>query len=77
MHYYVVQGIHECAVCKESPTDATRTAARPFEHDHLRAVVIVADERMAAPRAPWIVVPDGSLVTVNHALQVQITPLGG
>ena len=75
MHYYQVSGIHDCPVCRETPSDTSRAIARPFEHDHLRAVVIVADENMAALRPPWLEVPQGSLVTVSHALQMEITPL--
>lgn len=77
MHTYQVSGIRECPVCREAPIDASRAGTRPFEHDHLRAVVLVADEALAEPRPPWREVPPGSLVTVNHELQLRITPLGG
>lgn len=76
VHHYQVSGIHDCPVCRESPAEASRAAARPYEHDHLRAVVLLADDDLAAPRAPWHEIPPGSLITVSHELQLRVTPLG-
>src|SRR5262249_54812783 len=50
MHYYQVTGIHDCPVCHDSPGDATRAGGRSYDHDHLRAVVLVADDGLEAPR---------------------------
>jgi len=77
LHCSQISGIHECPVCKETPSGsgAMRHSARPFEHDHLRAVVLVGDDGLAAPRAPWTTVPEGSLVTVSHELRLEIAPL--
>lgn len=77
MHTYQVGGIHDCPVCREAPADASRAGPRPWEHDHLRAVVLVADEALDAPRPPWREIPPGSLVTVSHELQLRVTPLRG
>ena len=77
MHCYEVSGIHDCPVCRESPAEASRAATRPYEHDHLRAVVLLADDDLAAPRPPWRVVPPGSLISVSHELQLSVVPLAG
>lgn len=77
MAWYQVNGIHDCPVCRDSPVDAGRSSARPYEHDHLRAVVLVADDKDGAPRPPWAAIPEGSLVTISHELSLEVTPLAG
>ena len=74
VHYYRIDGIRDCPVCRETPAEFGR-GPRPNDHEHLRAVVIVADgdTSPADPPlgAPWLEVPEGSLITVSRDLEVE------
>jgi glutamine amidotransferase len=77
LFYYRVDGVRDCPVCREAPAAELARGAHSADHEHLRAVVLVADGgRASAPVAPpWQEVPESSVVTVSHELAVEITPL--
>jgi glutamine amidotransferase len=66
-----VNGIKDCPVCRTQGTDGR---VRPVDHDHVRAVLFVAD-LPAQPGAPFRQVPDGNLVAVSRDLTAHIAPL--
>lgn len=75
LSYYRVDGIRDCSVCRESPGEGRD--GRPIDHDHLRAVVFLADGDAASqPRAPWAEVPEDHMALVSHELGVEMIPLG-
>ncbi len=67
-----VDGMKDCAVCREK---RTHERPRAIDHDHLRAVLLVAD----APQpltAPFRTVADGTLLTISRDLTVTEALLG-
>jgi glutamine amidotransferase len=68
-----IESVSDCPVCRE----ATPAPGKPYkrvDHEHLRAVTLVAE----APKqtgGPWQEVPDDSFIAVAHDLSVQITPI--
>jgi glutamine amidotransferase len=74
---YRINGVRDCPVCRETPTELQR-GPHAADHEHLRAVVMVADsvEPARGQLAPmWQEVGEGSLVTVSHELHTDITHL--
>ncbi len=69
-----IDGMKDCPVCRDPSPGPER--ARPVDHEHLRAVVFVAD-LPADPGAPFRRVADGTLVAVARDLQVAEHPLDG
>jgi hypothetical protein len=74
LYMYRVDGVRDCPVCRESPAELVR-GPRAADHEHLRAVVLVADGAQDKPSPPWQEVAEHSLVTVSHELQAEISPL--
>ncbi len=79
MHLRRLQGIRDCPVCRERSGPVAESGrgarVRPVDHEHLRAVVLVADSP-GSPGPPWQEVAERHLVAVSHALAVTIEPLG-
>jgi glutamine amidotransferase len=68
-----VNGVKECAVCREAPQELGHF--RSSDHEHLRAVALVAAPGTDKVTGPWHEVPDGHIVTVSHELRVETTPI--
>jgi glutamine amidotransferase len=76
LHLYRINGVRDCPVCRENPAEYGR-GTHSADHEHLRAVVIVADgadEKRPLPSL-WQEVPERSIVSVSHELHTEITPL--
>lgn len=78
LRLYRVNGIHDCPVCREKSgaveRDGRGMRVRPVDHDHLRAVVLVADAQ-GAVEPPWEEIAERQVVTVSHELEVVVRPL--
>ncbi len=68
-----VQSITDCPVCRETQPAPGKQAKR-VDHEHLRAVVLVADVPQPV-KEPFREVPDESFVAVAHDLTVKTLPL--
>ncbi len=68
-----LESVTDCPVCREATPPAGKAGKR-VDHEHLRAVAVVADAPLVAG-APWQEVPDQSFVAVAHDLGVEITPI--
>ncbi len=67
VHALKIQGITDCPVCRESDPPSGHAPKR-IDHEHLRAVVLVADAPTPAG-SPWREVPDKTFVSVSHSLE--------
>jgi predicted glutamine amidotransferase len=73
VHVMRVQSITDCPVCRESEPQFGRLP-KQFNHEHLRAVILVADA--PAPNGGhWREVPDKTFVSVSHSLDVTENPI--
>jgi glutamine amidotransferase len=70
-----LESVIDCPVCRESTPPAGKPAKR-VDHEHLRAVTLVADAPAVAG-SPWQEIPDQSFVAVAHDLSVEITKMRG
>jgi predicted glutamine amidotransferase len=66
-------GIRDCMVCRERGPDGR---ARPVDHEHLRAVLLISD-LTEAPSPPFRLVDDDRVVSVARELTVNESPLSG
>ena len=74
VYYQRIQSITDCPVCREATPAAGRPAKR-IDHEHLRAVTVVADVPEAPTEKGWHEVPDDSFVVVPHDLTVQVSAI--
>jgi glutamine amidotransferase len=67
-----LRGIADCPVCRE-PGDRGRDGKR-VAHEHLRAALVLSRE---APleESGWEALPDASVVTVSHSVEIGVEPL--
>ena len=68
-----IESITDCPVCRESEPQFGRQP-KQHNHEHLRAVIIVAD----APNpggSLWQEVPDKTFVSVSHSLDLSEAPI--
>jgi len=73
MHVLRLQSIQDCPVCREHAHDVRD---KRIDHEHLRAVLLVADAPADAVKgAGWSEIEDDRFVAVNHDLHVEITPI--
>jgi glutamine amidotransferase len=71
LHYALLEGIARCERCS---LDETTPDSNPLLRSH-RRVRAVALSPQAHPEGGFLEVPEGSLVTVGHNLDVQVLPL--
>jgi glutamine amidotransferase len=69
-----VDGIVDCPVCRERVDPGGRDPKRVV-HEHLRAVLLVANGAQTLDGPGVSAVPDGSIVTITHAVVAEIAPL--
>ena len=74
-------GISDCPVCRE-PGDRVGRESKRVSHEHLRALLLLSNGELpgGADGAPlvgpgWEAVPEGSVLTVTHAIQTDLSPL--
>jgi glutamine amidotransferase len=73
VHLMRIASLRDCAVCRD-PAPMYGREPKRVDHEHLRSVTIVADPPSAAVSAPWEEVPDHTIVSVSHDLDVSFDP---
>jgi glutamine amidotransferase len=74
VHVLKLQSISDCPVCREAEPHFGRGPKR-FDHEHLRAVVVVADPPGALPGHAWHEAADRSFISVSHSLDLVESPI--
>lgn len=62
--------IHDCPVCRESALSSQKADARKIDHEHLRAVLLVAAAATPLAGPGWRDLAEGTLLCVDDALQI-------
>lgn len=74
MHYVRRIGLEPCELCTPAADEKGRAVAQEG-HPLLRYVAVASDLRTPTHARDWLVVPDGSVVTVRRNLDVELAPL--